>query len=261
MMAPKRLLIVENGEKLKQEDLDQLDPYLANPAPTTCLVITSDKLDMRRGALARANKRGQAHKSESIKQRDMNRFIRSRAKLRGVSLSPGALSELTAAVGPDCAQIDDAVERLGLYAGPNRQVSEEDVAEVVTAVREHSIFDLVDAIGNQKPDKALSLLENLLSLRVEDPLKINAMVARHFRLLLKTKILMYQGAARHELPGLLGVQEFVSAKLADQIARFTGAKLGEALARAARADFEMKSCRRSSRLVVEQVVLDLSIGS
>ncbi|MCP4600346.1 MAG: DNA polymerase III subunit delta [Proteobacteria bacterium] len=260
MMASKRVLIVENGHKLKTDDLAALDAYLGKPAPETCLVIIAERFDLRLGPLKRANKRGQIYKAELLKERGIAPFVRSRAMARGVSIAQGAISAISVAVGPDCAALDDAVERLGLFVGPDRKVTEEDVAEVVTAVREHSVFELVDAIGNKRPSQALSVLEGLLSRR-EEPLKINAMVARHFRLLTGARIHIHLRTEQREIAGLLGVPPFVASKLVNQARQFNGAELEGSLARLARADYELKSSRRPPQLVVEQAVLDLCLSS
>ncbi len=259
MMASKRLLVVEDGQKLSADDLAALDPYLADPAPETCLVIVAEKLDLRRGPLVRAKKRGQILAAEPLKERGIGPFMRSRAKARGIALSSEARSALAAAVGPDCAALDDALERLGLYAGPGREVTEEDVAEVVTAVRERSIFELVDAVGNHIPARALAVLEDLLARR-EEPIMINAMVARHFRLLLGARIHLHRRAAHGEMASLLGVPPFVAKKLVSQARQFRGADLEKSLARLSRADLELKSSRRPPQLVVERAVLDLCLS-
>jgi len=258
MLASRRLLLIDDGHKLNKKDLETLDPYLADPSPETCLVLVADKLDMRRGPLSRAAKRGQVLKTEPLKDRDLPSFLRWRAKVRGIAFNPGALRELAAAVGPDCSALDDAIERLGLFVGPSREVTENDVAEVVTSVREHSIFELVDAIGNGKSGSAMTLLVGLLARR-EEPLRINAMVARHFRMLLGARIELHRGTAEHEMASSLGVPPFVARKLATQARRFRGADLERSLARLARADLELKSARRPASLVVEQAVLDLSM--
>ena len=90
---------------------------------------------------------------------------------------------------------------------------------------------------------------------------INVMVARHIRLLLKARVLLHEGSDRSDLPRLLGVPGFVANKLLDQARRIRGAKLEESLARLAATDFELKSSRRPSRLVVEQAILELCIGN
>ncbi len=259
MMAAKRLLVVDNGHKLKADDLDVLDQYFQDPAPETCLVIVGDRFDLRRKAFSRAKKRSQLYKAEPLKERDIVPFLKARAKARGVHFTQGALSALSAQGGLDCAALDDAVERLGLYAGEGNEVKEEDVSEVITTVREHSIFELVDAIGNRSAQNALTLLKGLLLSR-EEPIKINFMVARHVRQLLQTRVYIHLGNGPKDLPRLLGVPPFVANKLNAQARRFRGKQLEGFLSRLARTDFELKSSKRSSSLVVQEAVLDLSLS-
>lgn len=256
MMSSKSLVVVENAHKWTATDMEALDPYLADPVPETCLVAIGDRFDARRSFFRRARERGQLFMAEPLREQGIAPFLKSRASVRGVRMSKRATAAIAAAVGPDCAALDDAVERLGLYAGPGREVNEEDVAEVVTAVRQHSVFELVDAIGNGRTDKALALLEGLLSRR-EEPIMINAMVARHFRQLLKTRIHLHLGTDQKDLAGLVGAPHFVVKKLVAQARRFKGATLESALGRLARADYELKSARRPSSMVIEEAVIDL----
>lgn len=259
MMAAKRLVVIENGHKLTVKDLEALGPYWEQPAPETCMVIVADKLDLRKGAFAKANKRGLVYKAEPIKEKQIIPFLRARSKARGVKMEPGALRAVATAVGSDCGALDDALERLCLYSGGSATVTEEDVSQVVTAVREHSVFELVDAIGSRQPSSAIALLESLLSSR-EEPIKINAMVARHIRLLLNTRIHIHMGTDQRSLAGLLGVPPFVVSKLITQTRSFRGSHLEQLLARLAMADFELKSSRRPPKLVIVNAVLDLCLG-
>jgi DNA polymerase-3 subunit delta len=259
MMAAKRLLLIDDGHKLGTKDLEALDPYLAQPAPETCLVVVAERFDLRRGILARANKRKQVHKADLLKENQLLPFLKSRAKERGVSLSQGALAAVCAAIGSNCAALDDAVERLGLFVGFDSEVTEEAVTEIVTNIREHSVFELVDAIGNRTSDRALVLLEGLLAER-EEPIRINAMLARHLRHLLVARIQLHLGADQSALAGLIGIPPFAVKKIIGQSRRFRGAKLEQYLARVAEADFELKSSRRTSKVVMEEVILDLCLA-
>lgn len=259
MMAKRRLVMVEDAHKLKAADLEALDPYVADPVEESVLVLVGEKFDLRRGLFSRANKRGQVHKAEALKERQLVPFVRLRAKVRGVVLGPGADAAIAAAVGSDCAALDDAVERVGLFAGEGARVTEEDVGEVVFAVRHHSVFELVDAIGGRNHRRAISMLEELLSRR-EEPLRLNALLARHFRQLLAARILVHRRADERAMTTALGVPPFVARKLAGQSRGFRGAQLESAIARLARSDLELKSSRRSGELVLEEAVMDLSFG-
>jgi DNA polymerase III subunit delta len=256
MMADRRMVLVEDGEKLTAKDLEALDEYLADPAPQCCLVITASRLDMRRGPLARAGRRKQVHRAESLKESEVVPFVRSRAAAREIRLTPEAAAAIASSVGTDCAALDDAVERVGLFAGPEREAGEEEVALVVSPVRQRSVFALVDAIGNRRADQALSLLGELLARR-EEPLRLNALLARHVRQLLLARVHLHLGTGTGALPGLLGVPPFVARKLTGQCRRFRGAELEAALSRLALLDLDLKSRRRRGELLITEAVLDL----
>lgn len=256
MMASHRLVVVDGCEKLRARDLEVLDPYIAEPVEGSCLVLVGTKFDLRRGLFARANRRGQAHRAEPLKEPQLIPFVRLRAQSRGVELTARAEAAIAAAVGADCAAIDDAVERVGLYAGRGAVADEADVGEVVTAVRQRSVFELVDAIGNRSQARALALLEELLARR-EEPLRLNALLARHVRQLLSARIEVARGADEGSAAAAIGVPPFVARKLLGQSRRFRGWELEGALARLARADLELKSSRRPGELILEQAVMDL----
>lgn len=256
MMASGRLVILEDAHKLKATDMEVLDLYLAKPVNETCLVLVGEKFDLRRGMFSRANKRGQVHKAEALAEREIVPFIKRRAKERGVNLSGGAQAAICSAVGPDCAALDDAVERSGLYAGPGGTVSQEDVEQVVSSLRQHTVFELVDAIGNRRQANALALLAQLLSRR-EEPLRLSAMLSRHIRQLIGARVLIRNGTDDRGMASVLGVPPFVARKLSEQAGRFQGAELESALARLARTDVDLKSSRRSGGLILEETVMDL----
>jgi DNA polymerase-3 subunit delta len=258
MMARRKLVVVEDADKLKAADLEVLDPYLAQPVDETCLVVIGAKLDLRRGPLKRAGQRGQVHRAEPLKENQLAQFVRLRAAARGVQLTPAAEAAIAAAVGPDCGALDDAVERVGLYAGPEQSADEGDVAEVVSAVRQHSVFELMDAIGDRQAPRAVSLLVELLGRR-EEPLRVSALVARHVRQLIAARAHLHLKTDPRRVAGALGIPAFVARKLMAQGRRFRGAELESALARRARADLELKSSRRPGELVLEEAVMDLSL--
>ena len=259
MMSGMRMVLVEEGQKLGAKDLEALDKYLANPEPLTCLVLVADSFDLRRGPISKANRRGQVHKAEQIKERNIGAFLNAMAGTRNVTFGRGASEAIAAAIGPDLTALNDAVERLALYAGGDGEITEESVGEVVTAVRQRSVFELVDAIGDRKPERALSLARSLLSAR-EEPLRINSMLARHVRQLLAMRAHLHLKTPQNELASAVGAPPFVVRKLAAQARRFRGAELERALARLSLADVELKSSRRPGGMIIEEVVLDLCNG-
>lgn len=259
MLAERRLVVVDEADKLKPGDWEALEAYLAAPGPEATVVFCAEKFDLRRAAFARANRRGEVHAAEPPPEKALPAFVRRRAAARGVPLAPGAEVAIANAVGADAAAIDDALDRAGLYAGGGNPVGEDEIAEVVTAARQRSVFDLVDAIGSRKRAEAVALLARLLAAR-EEPLRLLALLARHYRQLLAARVGAHGGEGEGEIASRLGVPPFVARKLLAQSGRFGGAELEGALARLARADLELKSSRRPAKLVLEEAVIGLALG-
>jgi DNA polymerase III subunit delta len=259
MMAAHRLIVVDEADKLTAADWEALETYLAAPAAESTVVFSAEKIDLRRAVFSKANKRGEVHAAQPLSENSLPAFVRQRAAMRKIALGQGADVALALAVGADAAAIDDAVERLGLFVGEGGTVGEEEVAEVVTAVRQRSVFELVDAIGQKKRADAVALLVRLLAAR-EEPLRLLALLARHYRQLLAARIEAHAGAGEGEVASRLGVPPFVARKLLAQSGRFGGAELETAIARIARADLELKSSRRPAGLVLEEAVVGLALG-
>jgi DNA polymerase III subunit delta len=256
MMGSKCLVIVEDAHKLSAESCKVLDAYIKAPSPDTCLVLAGDTFDARRGLTKTAKQAGRLVESPLLKESDIISFLKWSAAVKNVRIADRALRMISDAVGPDCSALDDAVERLGIFAGPNRLVEEQDVEDIITAVRQHSVFELVDAVGQRHPGRALSLLEGLLKHR-QEPIAINAMLARHIRQLLKIRIHLHLGTDEREFASLAGAPPFMVKKLIAQARKFRGDVLEQALLRLSRADFEMKSAKRSGALIMEETVVDL----
>ncbi|MBN2717003.1 MAG: DNA polymerase III subunit delta [Deltaproteobacteria bacterium] len=257
MMAKMRLMIVEDADKFKSVDLDAIAEYIESPSPETCLVLVATKFDLRKGLFAKANKKKMVHRAEPLKEKEIAAFIRQRVKEKRISIAADAVEAIAAAIGPDCAAIDDAIERLSLYR-PDSEITPGDVEATVSSIRQHSVFELVDALGNRNPRLVLSLLFELLKDR-QEPIMINSLLARHMRQLLKARICAFQNMDAGATASALGVPPFVVTRLVAQTKKFSGSQLESAIARLAMVDIQLKSSRRPGGRVLEEAVMDLCL--
>ncbi|MBN2526008.1 MAG: DNA polymerase III subunit delta [Deltaproteobacteria bacterium] len=257
MMAKMRLTIVEDADKFKSVDLAAIGDYIDSPAPETCLVLVARKFDLRKGLFAKANKKKLVHKAELLKEKEISTFVRQQAKEKKIAMAPDAVDAIAAAIGPDCAALDDAVERLSLYKA-GAEITLADVEASVSSIRQHSVFELVEALGNRQPRAVLTLLFELLKDR-EEPLMINSLLARHMRQLLKTRIYTFQRMDAGSMASALGVPPFVVKRLVSQARQFSGSQLENAIARLAMVDIQLKSSRRPGGRILEEALMDLCL--
>ena len=135
---------------------------------------------------------------ERLKRSDLPQWIRNRAQMRNVKLDGPAMMDLAEFVGDELRQLDQELIKLGDYAH-GRAVTRDDVRRLVPATRVASVFDLVDALGSGNGPMAGKLMTHALDIDGEPPLRLLAMVARHYRQLLSLKSMQAQGVKQSEI--------------------------------------------------------------
>jgi DNA polymerase-3 subunit delta len=256
MMARSRFVLVRGAHDAPPAELDALAAYVGDPSPSTCFVITAEKLDGKT-KLAKAAKAASAWLSvEPLKGGLLERFATGEAKRRGHAFEGPALGALLDATGNDLAAIDDGIERLSLYVGEGAAIDRAAVEAVVVRVRVDTIWALVDAIALKRTKIALEAALSMLDDR-EPPLRILAMVARQIRMVAKMKAALEDGMSPNDAVKAAGAAPFKARELSDSAKRFSEPDLRRALVILRDADVALKGSKREPEIVMEETVLAL----
>jgi DNA polymerase-3 subunit delta len=257
MLSEQQLVVVRNADVLKSDDLAALLTYVKSPAPTTCLVLVVTKLDRRFKFFDYVARQGWAYQAQALTAKEAPRWIGQRARARGLQLSPEAAQVLADTAGTDLSLIEDALERLTLFVGEQKEATVDDIEAVVSSSRVRSVFELTDALGQRDLGGALRTLHHILE-QGDQPLRLAATLATHLRRLLLAAELG-PGALNdpHRLTGPLGVPPFIARKLASQARHFSRRELRQALVRCADTDLELKGAKRPDKLILEQLIIEL----
>jgi len=255
-MTPPRIIILRGVDRYPAEDLLALNDYITDPNESTCLVLIADKPDFRIGVFKNLQKQGRAVSFDSPKGGNLVAWIKESGTARGHNISTKAARILIEMVGTDLTSLDHELEKICLYAGPGQEVGEREIKAAARISQTASIFDLGDALGEQDRARALSALKDLI-LR-DHHLSILAMIVRHFRLLLKARLLLKQRASQAEVQRALGLPPFVVRKYINQARGLNMVQLKKGLTRLEEADLALKSTGAPERLILEKLVLDLA---
>jgi DNA polymerase-3 subunit delta len=184
-------------------------------------------------------------------------WLRERAARAGISLDPQAATALAGHIGADLRTLAGELEKLARYAG-SRAISAADVELLTPDARETSIFNLVDAAVEGRTGQALVMLRRMLSHDSEEPLRVQAMIARQVRLLVRARELIDEGAPQEAIRDATGVTAgFALRKLITQ-ARATSLPAIEAALRAIEAsDRAVKTGETGDELALELLVIRL----
>ncbi len=200
-------------------------------------------------------------------------------------ITPRAFSQLRNRTGGDMHATAEALNKIIDFVGDKRQVDEQDVRNVVTQNVHDSIFDLTDAIGKRSARQALKSLHDVLS-SGQEPIPVNATIARQFRLALQAKLIAGKRGLR-PLRSRMPLQEFkknifepiseeirsllpksathnilkqnpyVAYKIFQTLHAFTSEELAAALEKTLEVDTKLKTSQTDAICTLEQLVYEL----
>lgn len=244
----------------RQPDLGpwrDLPAALESLPPSTVLVFVDGEVSQGNPLLKLISSLAQVRRFASPSQRDLPGWIQTRARREGVDISPAAVRLLADLVGNDLWALSQELGKLALYAA-GRQVEEEDVRALTVAARETSVFALVDAVVEGRPDQALRLLEQLLD-RGAAPTYLLAMITRQYRNLLLTKEMLSERLPQSEIGQRLAISApFALGKVLEQARRYPPAGLVASYHRLLEADASIKTGVYHEELALELLVADLA---
>ena len=207
---------VKFGEGWEEALLD----YFQNPVVSTCLAVLtpgkSDEVVDRRRKLFKALQRfGVAVDCRSIPQDQLTEWVRKEAIGRSKEISRPVALKLIEVVGDNLNQLSSELTKLAAYAGDDETITVEMVERVAVPSPQFSIFNLLDAVFENRPDEAFRVLKRMLDTG-EEPLMIMHMLIRQIRLIYWVKVLTEEGIGSREMPAVLKVHPFVVKKCLGQ---------------------------------------------
>ena len=254
--SPSRLVVVRGIEAMREETQKALLTYLDKPSPSTCLVLTADKIDRRRRFYKQIEAVGTIVACYALEGADLRHWIQDHFRMRGKNISVEATADLIDLVGADLLKLESEIEKISLFAGERGRIEGSDVREVAADVRLESIFRMVDHIQARRAGDALRALRPLLE-QGEEPVKILYLIAGQYRDLCLVKEMSAQGRRDDELARALGAKGFKARFLASLAGRYSASALEESLHKIRSADLALKSMRTSRALLLERLVLEL----
>jgi DNA polymerase-3 subunit delta len=253
-------VVVRAAELLDKrgEDREELLRYCQGPAREATLILkASGTLDGRTSFMKGLKKHGEVLTYDPLKApQAISWFARRLTALghRHEADVPRLAVELS---GPNLLQLQQIADQLSLYAGPGNLVRVADVEVLLASTREHTVFELIDAVTASDTRGLLRHLHAMLEQR-ERPLGILTMVTRHFRMLTEASDVVQRGGRAGDVQAKLKCHPFVAEKLVRQVERFSTELLRRGFERFAAADLQLKTARVDPNVRVEQLLVDLA---
>ena len=172
-----------------------------------------------------------------------------------VMIEQDALRSLVQYCSFDLNKINNEVNKLSNYVSKNGKVTQKVVDEVVHKDLEFNIFELSDAVSKKDGEKALSIVNYLLTQK-EQPQVLLMMLLSNFRRMFFAAISKQTNA---ELADKLGVKEY-SIKIAKDLSRrFTPVKLKNILDFGGELDYKIKSGSMNAENALYYFITNITI--
>lgn len=187
-------------------------------------------------------------------------WLRERAEAQGVRIEAAAAGRLSELIGADLWALSGELDKLAQYA-QGRAITADDVELLTTAAREEDVFALVDDAVTGRTPAALVRLRRMLDRGSDTPVRIQGLIARQLRNLVRAAALLEEGAPRETIGEATGVTHpFPLGKLVDQASALGLAAAEDGLRAVEASDHAVKTGRFSDALALELLVTRLGAG-
>ena len=251
--------VFSNQEYLEELNLQALIDYAKTPLAEACLVITADKVDRRLKLIKTLTELKSAVCCEAP-QNDAEKkrlwpWVQARAKESGYSISKNAAESLVNKVGDRPGTLVQELEKLLVYAGKNKSISESDIMEVIGETKQEIVWDLNAAIMGKQTERALKLLHNQLEHGVA-PEQILGAISTQFRTVWEVKNYQKQLHPANQIAKKMGAHPFVVQKALKHTQKLSVQQLRRCHAELVQADRNLKSTSQREE-VMEALILNL----
>ncbi|WP_433927362.1 DNA polymerase III subunit delta [Sorangium cellulosum] len=281
MMGPRRFVLVRGVDRWEKKDdsddgdgedergaggkrgvskqlspLDALAEYAKAPSPSAVLVLVAPKLHGQRRLVTAAKKGDFLVACEPLNRRALPGFITTMAREKGNPIAGDVAEQLAELAGPELGYVVDAIERLSLYVGPKQPITEDAIAQVVIRVRQSTVWELIDALGRRRLDRALAALADAYDPR-DGGLRLLGAVSWSVRQMVKFESALAAGASQAEAAQRAGVAPFKANDVAQSVRQLPKGALAGWMRMLAETDLALKSSRRPAQAVLETMLIEM----
>lgn len=188
---------------LTDDELKSFEEYLANPSPTTKLLIFAEgKLDSKRRLVKLLKRDAKVFDAVEAKEQELRQYFQKWSQKQGLQFANRSFENLLVKSGFQFSEVQKNLLFLQSYK-EDSVIEEEDIVNAIPKTLQDNIFDLTQFILTKKMDRARDLVRDL-TLQGEDEIKLIAVMLGQFRTFTQVKILAESGQTESQIASSLG---------------------------------------------------------
>ena len=256
-LAERRVVVAREVGRFLTEELAPLLAWLADPLPTTALVLTGGGGQVSTKLVNAVRKVGKVVDAGAGTGKARDQWLAARLKQAPVRLDARAAATLGRHLGEDVGRLATLLDGLTAAYGEGARVGEAELEPFLGQAGGVAPWGLTDAIDKGDAATALSQLHRMLEAGDRHPLAIMASLHRHY-----AAILRLEGAGvadEQAAAAVLGTSPFPARKALNQARRLGAGGVARAVTLLAAADLDLRGATAvPGALVLEVLVARLS---
>lgn len=251
-----KIIFVQGTEEFPTEDAMAVIPK--SMAPGVFLLLSLGKKANVRG-IRRPVGKTLIVSCPKVYEEKMPQWLQGHFKSRfGKSVSPKAAITLVQLAGQNLSQLDSQLEKLDLYTGTRKSVTEEDVRAIIGLEREFATYEIVNAVSQKNARLALQTLKEAYS-RGAGLSAIVTWIGGRFRDLLRAKRIS-ASLGQKAIAAELGVPPFLARIIAGQAKEFDEEEIEEKLSLVLKTQSMVRSGGGPEEVLTETLIVRLCRG-
>lgn len=263
VFSEKRLVVVRDLELSSlKKDIRALFAQVLETLPDTAVLLLYEQTVSVDEKLARPaemiklfERFGAAVRFDTPGEAELCRWVERHLAKYGKTADPATLQYLLSVTDNGMTSLYNEINKLCHYVSAER-VTRRDIDEVVTKSTEAMLYHLTDAVIERRSARALELLAQLFSQRVDEVVIVGG-VARELISLYKVRAAAAEGMAPAQIAKAFGLRDFAVRRHLDTARALSGRVLMKALRVCLDADQSLKTENRDKRLIVETMIGEL----
>ncbi len=261
-----KLIIAKNaylftGQKINkaiEHNTNALELYLAQPVDYSTIIFRVDypKLDERKKIVKLIKEKTTVKAFLPLSNMVLVEWVKKKTELANSNITETAAKLLIHTVGNNLQILSQEISKMAIYVGENGLIDDDVVTLLTTRLLENNIFLLIELVANLKIDQAFQIFYDLLKNK-EEPVKILALLAKQFRIMLIAKESSRLGYSEKQIASQMVIHPYAAKICLQQAEKFTEKQLRNILSRLAEVDYEIKSGQMDNILAIEMFMLYL----
>ena len=246
MFQEQKYIVVRNADfftsaKSKEEDIELLLKYMENPVSLSTIIFTTyHKVDARKKIYKEFSKKYKVKMVDITDKIELMNKIRDKVFQHKFKIESETIEYIENACQNKYDLIYNELEKIFLYYKEPQKIELSDVKQIVSRTLQDNNFKFVDAVIQKNMSVALTILEDLYTLKV-DPIVLLNLLSREFHMMLSVTFLQRQGFPFANILSKLGLQDWQGKKYSKNASLYYEEDLKTYIKELGKIDYRIKS--------------------